>query len=54
MRNSHCTTYQYLKKAKKDYKTGFYNWFDLKRNYPQLTVKQIFKVILENRKNQAR
>lgn len=39
----------YTEQAKQDYKTGFYNWFDLKRKYPQLTVKEIFEVIFEAR-----
>ena len=34
-----------FEKAKKDYATGFYAWYHLKRKYPQLTVKEIFKVI---------
>lgn len=41
----------YAEMAKKDYETGTFNWFDLQRKYPQLTIKEIFEVILENRKN---
>ena len=36
-------------RAKKDYETGLYAWFNLKQKY-NLNIKQVFDIIFEVRK----
>lgn len=38
-----------IEQAKKDYRTGFYNWYDLKQFY-KLPVDVIFDIIFEVKK----
>jgi len=33
---------QLYQRARADYQTGYYSWYDLKRRYPQLTTNEIF------------